>query len=173
MSDIDFASLSVKDTLDLAIAIEEDARERYLEFADQMEKHHTPEAALFFRKMADIEKGHAERLRGRRKAEVGDAEATVDPNLAMDVEAPDYDQARAFMTARRALEVAYESEVKAYRFYDGALTAASGEELRSLYEDLRQQESRHQEMIQEFMSRLPEEADVDPDDYVDESHEGY
>ena len=34
--DIDFTELSLQDTLDLAIAIEEEARERYLEFVDQM-----------------------------------------------------------------------------------------------------------------------------------------
>jgi len=33
---IDFASLSLKDALDLAVLVEEEARERYEEFADQM-----------------------------------------------------------------------------------------------------------------------------------------
>ena len=41
---IDFAALSLQDALDLAILIEEEAQERYLEFVDQMQQHHTPEA---------------------------------------------------------------------------------------------------------------------------------
>ncbi len=39
---VDFASLSLQDALDLAILVEEEAQERYLEFVDQMEQHHTP-----------------------------------------------------------------------------------------------------------------------------------
>ena len=49
---IDFSALTLKDALDLAILIEEEARERYEDFADQMEQHHTPEAGRFFRFMA-------------------------------------------------------------------------------------------------------------------------
>ena len=42
---IDFAALSLKDALDLAVLIEEEAKERYEDLAEQMELHHTPEAA--------------------------------------------------------------------------------------------------------------------------------
>ena len=45
---IDFANLSLMDALDLAIFIEEEAKERYTEFYDQIVVHHTPEAAAFF-----------------------------------------------------------------------------------------------------------------------------
>src|SRR5206468_1401602 len=58
---IDFAALSLKDALDLAVLIEEEAKERYEDLAEQMELHHTPEAARFFRFMAsNEEKHHAE-----------------------------------------------------------------------------------------------------------------
>lgn len=43
-SGIDFATLSTQDALDLAILIEEEAEERYREFAHHMEVHHTPDA---------------------------------------------------------------------------------------------------------------------------------
>ena len=58
---IDFASLSLQDALDLAILVEEEAQERYLEFVDQMEQHHTKEAAGFF---ADDGEERAEARRG-------------------------------------------------------------------------------------------------------------
>ena len=45
---IDFSQLSAQDALDLAILIEEEAEERYQEFAHQMDVHHTPDAAGFF-----------------------------------------------------------------------------------------------------------------------------
>ena len=46
---LDLATLSLLDALDLAILIEDEARERYEEFAAQMDQHRTPEAARFFR----------------------------------------------------------------------------------------------------------------------------
>ena len=60
--DIDFTTLTLRDTLDLAIAIEEEAKERYDEFAEQLEAHHSPEVAKFFRFMSDNEIKHAEQL---------------------------------------------------------------------------------------------------------------
>ncbi len=42
---IDYATLTLKDALDLAILIEDEARDRYTEFVDQMEIHHTPDSS--------------------------------------------------------------------------------------------------------------------------------
>ena len=39
--DIDFANLSIKDALDLAVLVEEEAEERYRELADNLEFHNT------------------------------------------------------------------------------------------------------------------------------------
>ena len=55
---IDFATLTLKDALDLAVLVEEEACERYGEFADQMEMHDTPDAARFFRYMIENEEKH-------------------------------------------------------------------------------------------------------------------
>jgi rubrerythrin len=165
---IDFAGLSLQDTLDLAIAVEEEARGRYLEFADQLGAHHTEDVADFFTKMAGIERTHAERLGERRRALFGDAAATADLSLVVDVEAPEYGEVRAFMGVHAALDVAIEAEVKAYDFYDGSLGSVEDEDVRSLFEFLREQEVRHQEMIREFKSRVPEDSGADPEDYVDE-----
>ena len=52
---IDFSKLSLQDALDLAILIEEEAKDRYQEFVDQLELHHTPQAASFFRFMEDCQ----------------------------------------------------------------------------------------------------------------------
>ncbi|HET9315886.1 MAG TPA: ferritin family protein, partial [Vicinamibacteria bacterium] len=70
---IDLSGLSLKDALDLATLIEEEAHERYLELADQMEKHRTPEAARFFRFMAENEAKHGAELAQRRVSLFGDA----------------------------------------------------------------------------------------------------
>ena len=166
--EIDFASLSLKDALDLAIAVEDEARERYEEFAHQMAGHHTPEAERFFRFMAENEARHGEELRTRRRELFGDAPSEVDPGAVFEVEAPPYDAARAFMSARRALEVALEAERKAWGFFDRALEHVTDPGVRALFEELREEEVEHQRLVREELDRLPAEPGFDPDDFVDE-----
>jgi rubrerythrin len=164
---IDFSSLSLQDTLDLAIAAEEEARERYEEFASQLELHHSPDVAAFFRHMAGNEIKHAERLRERRSSLFGDTPATADTSLIVDVEAPEYDKARAFMSVTAALKVALASEVKAHDFYDHALPRIVDAEVAALFRDLRQEELRHQRTIEKYMAKAPVDPSFDPDDFVD------
>jgi rubrerythrin len=165
---IDFGSLSLKDALDLAILIEEESQERYREFVDQMELHHTLDAAAFFRAMAGNEARHEASLRERRRVLFGDAPGRMSRSMLWDVEAPDYDQTRAFMSVRRAVEVALESEIKAYAFFERALNDISEPTVRELFEGLKEEELSHQELLRNQLSRLPDEPEVNPDDYADD-----
>ncbi|MCG6949783.1 MAG: ferritin family protein [Acidobacteria bacterium] len=166
--EIDFNQLSLRDTLDLAISIEEEAKERYDDFAEQMDAHHTQETGKFFRFMAANEVKHAEKLAAQRKELFGDEQSTADTSLIYNIEAPEFDAARAFMSVRAALDVAMESEVKAYEFYDSALAKISDADVRELFLALRDEEARHQDMIRETMAKIPEDDGFDPDDFVDE-----
>ena len=165
---VDFASLDLKDALDLAILVEEEAQERYLEFVDQMERHHTEEAARFFAAMAKNEEKHGAELRARRRSLFGDAPRRVTRAMLWDVEAPDYDQPRAFMSARRAMRVALDSETKAHEFFVGAIPHLKDPEVKKLFQELRDEEVLHQELVREAMRALPPEGDADPGDYEDE-----
>ena len=71
--DLDFSKLSVQDALDLAILVEEEAQERYEEFAKILAAHHSPEVAKFFIFMAGNEAKHGADLRARRATEFGAA----------------------------------------------------------------------------------------------------
>ena len=166
--DIDFATLSLRDTLDLAIAIEEEAKERYDEFAEQLEAHHSPEVAKFFRFMSDNEIKHAEVLASQRTDLFGSEPTTADPSMLYEVEAPDYDGARAFMSIEDALDVAYNAEVKAYDFYNQALPSVGDDAVKELFVQLRDEEVKHQEMINEIKTKVPAGYDFDPNDFVDE-----
>ena len=166
--DIDLARLSLRDTLDLAGFIEEEARQRYLELVEQIGSHHSREAADFFTMMASSEETHADRLRERRREMFGDSAPSVDRSLAFEIEGPDYHRVRAFMTVHDALEAALDSERKAYRFYEQALQRAEDPDVRRLFEELQEQEVQHEQQILDFRSGLPPEDDADPDDYVDE-----
>jgi erythrin-vacuolar iron transport family protein len=165
---IDFARLTLKDALDLATLIEEEARERYEELADQMELHHTPEAAKFFRFMASNEEKHRVVLLTRRTERFRDAPVAVKRNMLFDVEAPDYDEARAFMTQRQALNVAMRAEKKAYEFFVAALPRIADEDVKALFQELRDEEIEHQELVQKELAKAPPDPDLPSDDFADE-----
>lgn len=165
---VDFARLDLKDALDLAILIEEEARERYEEFADQMEVHHTADAAQFYRFMAQNEAKHGADIAVRRKQLFGDAPTRMSRSMLWDVEAPDYDQARAFMTPRKALEVAMASEIKAHDYFTAALPSISDPEVKALFEELQSDEVHHKALVQAELDKLPPDSEVDVEDLVDE-----
>jgi len=165
---IDFTRLSLRDALDLAVLIEEEARERYEEFAAQLELHHTDAAARFFRFMADNEEKHRRALAERRERLFGTQPTTVGRDMLFDVEAPEYDEVRASMTPREALLAARRCEEKAFRFFDQALPHLVDIEVHALFDELRREEVGHQEMIDRELARRPEDDGFDPADFEDE-----
>jgi erythrin-vacuolar iron transport family protein len=165
---IDYRKLDLRDALDLAILIEEEAGDIYLEFAEQMENQHTAEAARFFRAMIQNEKKHGEELTERRQALFGSEPRRVDRSLLFHVEAPEYEKARAFMSRREALGVALDCERKAQAFFRGALEHVSDPEARRLFEELAEEEVHHEKLVSAELDRLPPDPDVSAEDYADE-----
>jgi len=165
---VDFARLDLKDALDLAILIEDEAQERYEEFAEQMEVHHTADAAKFYRFMAENEAKHGAELAARRKILFGDAPTRMSRSMLWDVEAPEYDKARAFMSPRKALEVALESEIKAHDYFTAALPFLSDPDVKALFTELQGDEVEHKALVQAELAKLPPEPEIDVEDLVDE-----
>jgi erythrin-vacuolar iron transport family protein len=168
IQNLDLTRLTLKDALDLATLIEEEAHERYLELADQMDKHRTPEAARFFRFMAANEAKHGAELAERRRARFGDAAREVRSTMIFDVEAPEYDEARAFMTARQALGIALRCEEKAHAFFVAALPRIDDPEVSALFAELRDEEVHHQELVRQEMLKVPADTDTSGEEFVDE-----
>lgn len=166
-TEIDFSKLSLKDALDLAILVEDEAQERYNEFAVQMEAHHTEEAAKFFRFMAHNEAKHGEELGARRKELFGDEPMNVDRSMLWDVEAPEFDNARAFMSIQEALGVALAAEVKAFEYFDRALPSVQDSTVRELFSELREEEIEHQDLVKAEMTKAGAADHFDPEDFVD------
>lgn len=165
---IDFEALTLKDALDLAELVEEEAKDRYGELADQMELHHNPDAAKFFRFMLGVEQKHEDKLGARRKELFGDAPREVRREMLFDIEAPDYDEVRAGMSVRQALEVSLRAEEKAWAFFDGALPTVKDATVRELFEKLRAEEAEHQELVKQQLAKLPAAAKSAMDDEEDE-----
>ena len=170
MQDIDFKTLSLKDALDLAILIEEEAEERYREFVHQMETHDTPGVARFFRFMAVNEAKHGQELAERRAKLFGEEPRDVDRSMLFDVEAPEFYRTRAFMSVEEALDLANEAETKAYDFFDAALPELEDSEVRELFAELREEEIEHINLVKKVREKVQTEPDFDPDDFVDEPH---
>jgi len=166
--DLDFANLSIKDALDLAILVEDEAEERYRELAENLELHNTRDAARFFLFMMGCEAKHGEELRAKREELFGDEPSSVDRSMLWDVEAPAYEAAKSFMTLKDALDVALAAETKAFEFFDGALPEVEDPEVRELFTELRQEEVEHMQMVREQMEQLPKADGFDPEDYADE-----
>jgi rubrerythrin len=166
--DLDFAKLSLKDAIDLAILVEDEAEERYNEFFAQLEAHRTDESAEFFKFMAANEAKHGQELRQRRQEMFGDEPAQVDRSMLWDVEAPDYSEAKAFMSIHEALNVALDAETKAFEFFDQALAQISDDGVKALFSELREEEIEHQDLVKEQMAKYPPDAGFNPDDFVDQ-----
>lgn len=166
--DIEFSRLTLMDALDLAILVEEEAQERYEDFSAQMEQHRTPEAAKFFRRMAANEAKHGLALAARRAERFSDAPRAVNRTMLFDIEAPDFDTARAFMSPRKAMEAALASEVKAHAFFVSALPSLKDPEVRALFEELRDEEVEHQHMVQAELAKLPKDPGLSDEHFVDE-----
>ncbi len=166
--DFNFADLSLKDALDLAILVEEEARDRYQELADNLEVHNTGDAAQFFRFMVGCEAKHGEELTQKRRELFRTDSMSVDRSMLWDVEAPGYEVARTFMTLQDALQVALAAETKAFEFFDGALPEVKHSAVRELFTELRQEEVEHMQMVREQMKKNPGGDGFDPGDFADE-----
>jgi rubrerythrin len=166
---IDFAKLDLMDALDLAVLIEYEAYKRYRMFADQLGSRFTGDAASVFASMAENEAKHGRELEARRVARFGKTPRRVTLDDVFDVEAPDVGSPRPTMSALQAFEVALSAERKAHDFYDQALPHVSDDEIRTLFTELRDEETEHVRMVEEAIAKLPPGARVEPEEDPDDA----
>ena len=164
---LDLSKLSLMDALDLAILIEEEAHQRYKLFASQLGNYH--DAGKFFASMAENEAKHGNELLERRIALFGKTPMKVKLVDLFDVEAPDIGAPRRGMSTVQAFELGLASEKKAYDFYDMALPGITDPEVRTLFTELRDEETEHVEMLQTAMAQLPPSASEEGSFDLDES----
>jgi rubrerythrin len=161
MPPIDFRSLTLQDALDLALSIEEEAKERYEQFAKITGGRYEGDAADMFQQMAGYEAKHWAELDRKRRELFGNAPRRITPDRIDDVEAPDRGQPRTFMSARQAVEVALASELKAHDFFDEALKQVKDPSVRVLFEELREEEKHHVKLVGAWLAKLPPGPDVE------------
>jgi len=149
----DSARLDLKDTLDLAIFLEEDEMERYEVLADRLEGQRTPDGAAFFRYMALNEARHRSSLAARRGALFRGSEVDVTRTMLGLVGLP----AKAF-TLRDALEISLIGEKRAREFFKAAHERVGDPEMQTLFARIASEETEHERLVQRELDRLP--ADI-------------
>lgn len=164
---LDFSKLTLMDALDLATLIEVEAFKRYTDFAERLGSGHDDDAASVFQSMAVNENKHGEQIAERRFALFGDERPKVKLDDIFDVEAPDVGAPTRGMSALRAYQVALFSEEKAFAFYDQALRYVNQPDVKALFEELRDEEAEHVQMIKAAVAKLPPSARIDLEDEDD------
>ena len=164
---LDFATLSLMDALDLATLIEVEAYKRYTQFAERLGSSADDDAASVFQSMAVNESKHGEEIAERRLALFGSQKPNVTLDDVFDVEAPEFGAARRDLSPLEAYQVALSSERKAFDFYDRALRHVAEPTVKSLFEELREEEAEHVRMVEELIAKLPPSARVAPEDEDD------
>ena len=161
---LDLSKLTLMDALDLASLIEIEAKKRYTEFAESLGSRGVDDAGAVFRSMAVNENKHCEEIAERRLALFGDKPAKVTLDDIFDVEAPEFGEVRWNMSALKAYQLALYSEQKAFAFYDEALDYVDQPDVKSLFEELREEEAEHVRMLVKIIANLPPSAEIEIED---------
>lgn len=165
---LDLKKLSLKDALDLAVLIEEEARDCYIELAEQLRLHHTAAAAAFFEKMSRVEEIHRTHLLEQRQRQFGGAAIAMSRDMIFDVESPGFADVRDQMTLRDALGIALRAEEKAKAFFEEALQHVTDPEVGKLFAELREEEVEHRRLVLAELSRIPPELPFSPTAFEDD-----
>ena len=150
---IDFAKVSPRGVLDIAIAAEQEAEEHYDALVDRMERAGNADAARFFRRMAGLEHLHRTQVAERRKALFGDAPPDLRHRFPWAVEVP-ADSADSRTSLREALGISLAAERRAFAYYQGAIEFVTDAVTEKLFAELRDAEADHARLIEAELARV-------------------
>jgi len=151
-----------------AYFIETEAAERYADFADQMEVHNNRDVADLFRKLAQLERLHAEQIRRKMRW------TTLPPPAAgwlwRGADAPEaapVTELHYLMQPYHALEVALRCEERARDFFDGMARSVAPAEVRRTARAMAREEREHIRLIRAWMKKVEKppagwDRDFDP-----------
>lgn len=143
-----------------AIAIEQEAAERYAEFAERMEDEGREDLARIFDMLSATEADHLETLK-RRTAGIelpAIAAGGYAWLYARAPEAPARELVMRLMTPRQALSIALDAERRAQAFFEQVGWSASDPALRALAREMAAEEREHAALIAAMLDELPERS---------------
>jgi rubrerythrin len=158
--------LSLAEFMAQALAMEQEAVERYTDFADALETHNNQEVARLFRTMASYEAKHAARI----MEEMGWKEPPPPPRqtlYAPGLDGPEtmpFDEVHYLMKPWHALQLALAAEKRAQAFFAVLARMSTTEAVRLAAQELQAEEAEHVELIQQWLAKVPP---PDPDWAID------
>lgn len=162
------APRTLEDFMALAVAMESEAAQRYAELADAMEMANNVEVAELFRRMAQIESGHARKL----ASGMGWREVEAAPSGAEGAETPAMEDVHYLMQPYHALAIALDCEERAQRFYAELARDARDDAVRDAARALEEEEREHVALVRAWMAKVEKPTDnwsddPDPPRYTD------
>ena len=140
-----------------ALAMENEAVERYTELADAMEQHNNHEVAQLFRTMAGHEAKHGRRIMaemGWLEAPPAKLHAQSWPNQVAPETLP-FDEAHYLMQPWHALQLALAAERQAEAFFATLARLSISEPVRTAALEMRAEEAHHVALIQSWIDKVP------------------
>ena len=151
-----------------AVALECEVADRYETMAHAMEVHNNTAVAELFHRLARASEKHAEEMRKRARGKAlprmapweyrwGDSAAPETPAMR---------HLHYLMTPYHALELARTAELKAQGYYAAVASQSVNPDVRAMAAEFADEEAEHVDLINAWMSRLPEpepDWDYDPD----------
>ena len=152
-----------------ACAMEAEAAERYGELADQLELHGNGEVASLFRRLASVERRHAEAIAQdleRRGITRMPQKALAAPGQE-GLETASSESLHYLMTPYHALKIALENEEHALAYFTELAGRDGPEDFRRLADEFAEEEREHVKLVREWLARVPQPAEdwsSDPDE---------
>jgi len=158
---------SISELLAHALALEEEATERYAELAEIMEAHNNPDAAQLFARMAKIEQHHVAEVRKEIERRGLEDLAPAEYHwVGMEgPETTDHADLHYLMTPRQALLLALTNERRARDYFGAIAGHATDPEVAQFAGEMAEEEKEHVEWVERWLEQFPEpEQDWDQDD---------
>lgn len=165
---------SLEEFMAQALAMENEAVERYTELADAMEQHNNQEVAQLFRTMAGHEAKHGRRIMaemGWLAAPPAKLHARSWPAEAAPETLP-FDDVHYLMRPWHALQLALAAERQAEAFFATLARLSISEPVRGAALEMQAEEAHHVALIQAWIEKVPKPdpdwaTDPDPPRYTD------
>ena len=165
---------TLEEFMAVALAMENEAVDRYTEFADMMETHNNGEVAAMFRTMAGYEAKHARQIMD----EMGWTSAPAVPRQLVSwtgYESPEavaIDEVHYLMKPYHALQLALAAEQRAEAFFGQLAGMTTNASVRSAALEMQAEEAEHVGLVTAWMAKVPQpdgdwSDDPDPPRHID------
>jgi rubrerythrin len=147
-----------------AWAMEDEASERYANFADQMEVHNNTAVADLFRKLSRIEEKHRDQILGQMGWTTPPVGVTYSWIGYEGPETGDLSDIHYLMQPYHALKLAELNERRAAAFFGQIAKLRVPADVRAAAKEMEEEEHEHVRLVQAWLAKVPEpDADWDED----------